>query len=379
NGNAKTCTNTVTITSRPTSLVYSGATTGQYSDCATVKAKLTDTATGNPVAGKTVTFTLQTSSGGATLSGTVSALTGSDGVAMTSLTLLDPTNNTYKIVSQFAGMCPFLASSATTTPFTITPEDTQPLTAAGYYTGDVFFWTTGPNSSTATLTLSATVADISDTCRGDIRNAKVTFCVCDSSGNNCAPITGATDLPVGLVNPTNKTVGTATAIVQYNIGNVAVAQLNIRVKVGGAYYLLNNSVYDTICTVAKPVAGGLCVMGAELLNNGVPYLSSGYLATGDGMVADCSSYVQYKSGSNPQGKVNINVHTYRKPDGTLDTQLHIYKITSTAISVFQVDLVKHTCSFSSKCTIQDITNPAAVVSVDGGATFQATMFDGGTT
>jgi hypothetical protein len=182
-----------------------------------------------------------------------------------------------------------------------------------------------------------------------------------------------------LVDPNDKTVGTATAIVQYNIGNVAVAQLNICVIVGGNY-LLNSTVWDTICTVAKPVAGGLCVMGAELLNNGVPYYSSGYLATGPGMVTDCSSYVQYtKSGSNPQGKVNINVHTYRKPDGTLDTQPHIYKITSTAISVFQVNLTEHTCSFSSKCTIQDITNPAAVISVDGGATFQATMFDGGTT
>src|SRR5207249_2613146 len=149
----------------------------------------------------------------------------------------------------------------------------------------------------------------------------------------------------------------------------------------GGNYLLNNPVYDTICTVAKPVAGGLCVMGAELLNDGVPFLSSGYLATGPGMmVTDCSSYVQYNGGgTNPKGKVNINVHTYRKPDGTLDSVPHIYKITSTAISVFQVDLVNHKCSFSSKCTIQDVTDPSKVLSIDGGATFQATMFDGGYT
>ena len=280
-------------------------------------------------------------------------------------------------MAQFAGNCPYLACTAAPALFSITPEDTSPLTAAGYYAGDVFFWTTGPNSSTATLTLSATLKDTPDNCLGDIRTAKVTFAIRNGDGSY-TPITGAANLPVGLVDPNDKTVGTATAIVQYNIGNVAVAQLNICVIVGGNY-LLNSPVYDTICTVAKPVAGGLCVMGAELKNDGVPYFSSGYLATGAGMVADCSSYVQYKSGSNPQGKVNINVHTYRKPDGMLDTQLHIYKITSTAISVFQVDLVKHTCSFSSKCTIQDITNPAAVISVDGGATFQATMFDGGST
>jgi len=40
-----------------------------------------------------------------------------------------------------------------------------------------------------------------------------------------------------LVNPTNKTVGTATAIVQYNIGNAAVQPLNICVIVSGNYLL----------------------------------------------------------------------------------------------------------------------------------------------
>jgi len=297
---------------------------------------------------------------------------------MTTCTMVDPVGtNAYKVVAQFAGNCPYLACSASPVVFTITPEDTAPLTVAGYYTGDVFFWTTGPNSSSASLTLSATVKDISDSCLGDIRTAKVTFAI-RNADDSYTPITGAANLPVGLVNPTNKTVGTATAIVQYNIGNAAVQPLNICVIVSGNY-LLNSPVWDTIVTVAKPVSGGLCVMGAELAN-GTPSTSSGYLAGGDGMLTDCSSYVQYtKSGSNPQGKVNINVHTYRKPDGTMDTQLHIYKITSSAISVFQVNLTNHTCSFSSKCTIQDITSPSSILSIDGGATLQVTMFDGGYT
>src|SRR5205823_5128989 len=168
----------------------------------------------------------------------------------------------YSVQSQFTDNGSFVGSSDSKA-FTITGENTQPLTAAGYYTGDVFFWTTGPNSSSATLTLSATLRDVTDGCPGDIRTSKVTFAIRNGDGSY-TPITGAANLPVGLVDPNDKTVGTAAAIVQYNIGNAAVAQLNICVIVSGNY-VLNSTVYDTICTVAKPVAGGLCVMGAELL------------------------------------------------------------------------------------------------------------------
>src|SRR5206468_1069048 len=108
--NAAYCDASVTVNQRPTTLVYGGATIGQYSDCATVTATLTDTATGTALQGRTVTFTLQTSTVGATLSGSVSAMTDASGVATTTCTLLDPPGtNLYKAVAQFAGNCPSLA------------------------------------------------------------------------------------------------------------------------------------------------------------------------------------------------------------------------------------------------------------------------------
>ena len=83
--------------------------------------------------------------------------------------------------------------------------------ADSYYTGPAFYWTSGSNSSTATLTLTTTLSN--RVCIGDIRTATVTFNIRDSAGV-LTPIKGAQNLPVGLVNPGDTGVGTASAIVQ---------------------------------------------------------------------------------------------------------------------------------------------------------------------
>ena len=50
------------VVERPTTLVYTGATTADYSDPAAVSAVLTDTATGTPLSGKSIDFALGTQS-----------------------------------------------------------------------------------------------------------------------------------------------------------------------------------------------------------------------------------------------------------------------------------------------------------------------------
>src|SRR5262249_35034524 len=90
---------------------------------------------------------------------------------------------------------------------TVTQEDARP-----YHTGPMFVSTSGPNSFTATVTLSATIKDITavtgdpayDLYPGDIRNAKVTFINRDTNTIIAA------NLPVGLVNQNDMTVGTTT-------------------------------------------------------------------------------------------------------------------------------------------------------------------------
>jgi hypothetical protein len=69
---------TVTWTATATTLVYTGAAVGEYSDAMTLSARLTETATGRPVAGQTITFSLGAQ--------TVTALIGAYGMATTTLT-----------------------------------------------------------------------------------------------------------------------------------------------------------------------------------------------------------------------------------------------------------------------------------------------------
>jgi hypothetical protein len=99
----------------------------------------------------------------------------------------------------------------------------------------------------------------------------VTFATRNTDGVTYTPISGATNLLVGLVDPNDRRYGTASAIVQYNLGNASAATLNIAVIVGGNY-LDNKEVFDKVITVAKPTPGQ--IIGAGDLNN---TNSSGYL------------------------------------------------------------------------------------------------------
>jgi hypothetical protein len=111
-------TATITVNRRGTTLVYSGNSTGQYSDPTTVKATLTDNGggalQGTPISGKTITFTLGTQSTTATTNGA--------GNATGSITL-NQASGGYTVVSAFAGDAAYLASSDSD-PFTIYKEDT---------------------------------------------------------------------------------------------------------------------------------------------------------------------------------------------------------------------------------------------------------------
>src|SRR5206468_7553999 len=118
---------------------------------------------------------------------------------------------------------------------------------------------------------TATLKD-AGTCVGDIRTAKVSFYVRDPIAGTLSPINGAQNLPVGLVNPGDTTVGTASATVQYNISGSAQG-LVIAVVVGGNY-AANNPTTDQLITIAVPVAGGQ-ICGGGTINNAADFGSSG--------------------------------------------------------------------------------------------------------
>jgi hypothetical protein len=194
------------------------------------------------------------------------------------------------------------------------------------------------------------------------------------------------NLPVGLVDPNNKSVGTANAIVQHNIGSLTADQFQIAVIVTGAY-TFNNFNDDRIITVAKPLPGGLIAGGGEVANSDGAggNDSNGYLqGETNGMYNTLFGLdVEFnKSLKNPQGKVWGKFFSYRKPDGTMDTVLHTYEFKSTAIAVLSLTTTNsatttnNLASFSSKANLTDTTNPANPVGIEGGDQLQIDLLDG---
>lgn len=248
------------------------------------------------------------------------------------------------------------------------PEVGPGTDADALYTGALFFWTTSSTSSTATLTLSATIKDTFDRCpAGDITKAKISFFVSTSGGSSFSPVSNAQNLPVGLVNPNEPNVGTASAISQYNIGSNQSITLLIRVAVGG-YYSLNTPVYDVPVTIGKAGSSTSLMGGGKLVNDGSPFSANGYL--GLNSVNSCfGSQVLYnKKGINPQGQVTVTIKSYNRPDGTVDTNLHTYFIKSNSIS--ELSLISGSASFGSKTNVSEILENGSKVGLDGGNTMQ---------
>jgi hypothetical protein len=366
-GNSTNCSFMVTVNPRPTMLTYTGDTSVEYGSNATFRAELKDSLTSTGVTNKLVTFTLCTQ--------TTNAVTDANGIAEVSMVVTQLPGTCTNVIASWAGDCAFAPSSVTNA-FSITQQGAQPV-ADAFYTGKPFYWTTGPNSTTATLELVATLRNRTGFA-GDITNAKVSFCV--RNGTNLTAIVGAQNLPVGLVNPGDTTVGTASAVVQYNIGkNNTAAVLDIAVKIGGGVYSNDNAAADAMVMIAVPVPNGQICGGGTIETTG----SAGYLQGPTGGTNDFCFYVKYNNkGTNPQGYVELTVRSYNDRNGVPDTALRTYKLRSNAINVLAVNsgsttnngLAPHTAQFSSKANVAEIVN-GSEQSIEGNCIMNMTLTD----
>ncbi|MBI1761329.1 MAG: hypothetical protein HYR56_07835 [Acidobacteria bacterium] len=375
-----TTTTTANILARPTVIHYTGALTSTYGNCTVaISATLKDGLT-NALVTQQETITISIAGQ------TPVTLTSSTGVFTGTATITSALNvGSYNIVSTFNGNTNpgqgYAASSETlsgASGFQITPAFVGPYNGGAIYTGLNFFWTTGPSSSTATLTLSATLKDITTPCQGDIRTARVTFATRNADGSY-SPISNAQNLPVGLVNPADLTVGTAQAVSQYNLGNQNFASIQIAVIITGNYKR-DQSADDTIVGIAKPGVANQMIGVGKLNNLAGPFASNGFLgnapATGANYYTSIASNVSYnKSFTNPQGKVNIIVKSLNRSNGTVGTAVHTYSITSNSITTFTSAVVngQQVVTFGAKCNVVEITNPATPIALEGGAQMQIVM------
>jgi uncharacterized RmlC-like cupin family protein len=258
---------------------------------------------------------------------------------------------------------------ANTNKFTITPQTANPV-GDTYYSGANFYWTTSATSKTATLALSATIKN-NPNYTGDIRTAKVSFFI-RNSPTSLTPISGAQNLPVGLVTPGNLNMGTAAVNLQYSITTHTILQ--IAVKISGNYTNDAGENLDGLIEIAIPTPGGLIAGCARLCNtNSTGYLKGATTCQTGTVKADASFFVQYnKSLANPQGKVYLTIRSYNDKNGNVTNVLHTYKVKSTAISVLAT--TSPTAQFSGKANLTEIVN-GVEVNIEGGSQIQLALYD----
>jgi large repetitive protein len=365
----------------PVPSTQSNSYTVQYSDPVNFTVLIgTSLASTDTTGSLTITATPQ--AGGSSLPLASSPVSTSGGGQTLSLpTAIGLAPGTYTITATFVSSNGNFSGSGATAIQTLTviKED-----ARATYTGALYASTSSSTSTSATVTLAATIQDITavtgdpahDDYPGDIRNATVTFVNRDA--NNAVLGTA----PIGLVNLGDIKVGTATTNVTMTVGSCSTPPCAQSYTIGiivSGHYTRNSSDDNTVITVAQP--------GTNFISGGgyVALTNSGGVKAGDaGSKNNFGLNVKYnKSGSNLQGNINTIIRR-TESDGIQ----HVYQIKGNSMTSLSVNQGASsgcanggtaanpcTATFNGKASIQDITDPNNVISVDGNATLQVDMTD----
>ena len=354
-------TGTVTIVPNPQ----------QYSDPDTLKVVLANAVACGEQAATSVTFYI-----GTQLMGTVNLLiNGTSLEASLNVLLLEPTPfgtaptgqmspGVHTVTAVFNGVNTNFNVTNATAPLTITQED-----ARAYYTGACFASTVNATSSSAIVTLAATIKDISavlgdpayDAYPGDIRNATISFINRD---NNTII---AANVPLGLVDPNDPKV--AVAAFNWNVTISGNSQsFTIGIIIGG-YYIRNSGYDNTIVTVSKPLSDFITGGGYLELSN-----SAGIKAGDVGSKSNFGFNVKFnKRGTNLQGNYNNIV---RRTESGVQHAYQVKGNNFTSLAI-QKSAAGGKATFNSKANITDVTDPLAPVSIAGNCILQVKMTDSG--
>ncbi len=335
--------------------------TQQYSDLVAFTATLSPAAVNGLASAQRVTFLVGTQVVG---TAAVAATNGVLTATLASVALLEPVPfgtaptrqmapGVHTVTAVFGGVNPNFTVNNALTSLTITPEDARVI-----YTGALAASTPSAQSTTATITLSATIQDISataatggDTNPGDVRNATVTFV------NRNTNATIAT-VPVGLANAADSKTGTATYEWPVNLGSASAASFTVGVIVGN-YYTRNNPADNLVIAVSQPGNGWASGSGTLLLQS-----SAGMAAGGVSSVADFNFSEKFTgNGKKLQDGFQANIHNGART----------YQITSNSIDSLAAADNSSAATFDGTATIQDITNPVRAVTLDANAVLQVNM------
>ncbi len=280
----------------------------------------------------------------------------------------------WEVTAEFTPSTPYYNESEGTTSLFIYPREAKPYDAnLGFYTGEIVGWITSATSNSATITLAATLMDTSIP-TGDVRGAKVTFgfIKTGADGPYFDPIPSASNLPVGLIDQLNSTIGFASADVQINIAKSSTSEnFDIAVMISGGYYndpIINGTAQITI---ARSLTTGSILGSGNLLNTNSVGLIKGAKDlvpgtdpdTGDEisvpLVTKYSFNVVYnRKATNPQGYLNLTIVSWYDKTGVLDGKPHTYFVKSNAINNFIVGpgsgLIANEAIFEAKANISEL-------------------------
>jgi hypothetical protein len=291
---------------------------------------------------------------------TVAVVGGTAGVTTTA-TQLSPVGN-YPIVPSTGSLT---AANYSFTSFldgtlAVVKED-----SVATYTGLTYVSTASATSSTAVVTLRATIQDITavspglDGFPGNITTATVQFVNRDMGS---APLCSAT---LSLLNAADSKTATASCNYTFNIGSADSDSVTIGVIVNGNY-TRNSGDDNSVITISKPLTAFITGGGYLVLES-----SSGTYGGTPASKTNFGFNAKSKGKNTLQGKVNIIIRKNGR----------VYQIKSTAIDSLSSRAWTSTApgigSFQSKGALQDITDPLAPISVAGNLTIQMTFTDNG--
>lgn len=234
---------------------------------------------------------------------------------------------------------------------TVTKRD-----ALASYIGQTSVATSGSSSTSAQVTLSASIVDPTGNGFGTVTSATVSF-YDKISGKNLA-----TNVPVSLVKNTDTSIGTANTIVTLSSGQYGAQSYDIQVIVNGSFTATTS---DVMVSVVQPgVTNSL--RGAGSLDN-LP-TSAGTFAARNGTPASYSFALNYnKSGANAQGQIQVIIP---QDDGST-----IY-IKSNSITSVLINASTGIASVYTKASIYRLLADGTTVSIAGNVSLQMDVKDG---
>ena len=395
NGNYNPASDTKTITivkATPLVTLTVTPTTRQYSDTVDLSATIA------PAIAGTVQFQKSTN-GGTSYADIGSPVTVSSGAAALNNQQI---NNAPGTSVRFKAVF-----SPTDTANYESASDNKPLTvvqenAAATYTGPMFMFTPSVSTGIANVPLRATIQDPTalatsdsryDASAGDIRNATVKFVAREAGGGYTAGQTICT-ATLTLIDASDSKTATAACPTApaFNIGSFDSDSFSIGIVVGG-YYLEDAADDNTLITISRPYATQFITGGGYLLLDST---SAGTYKGDAGSKNNFGFNVKYNSkGTNLQGRVNTIVRrggrvyqvkannlvslgvSYCKAGATAGTVTSCTAIPAAPCTVNASSTCPIQANFSAAANVQDVTNPTAPISIEGGASVQLNMVDWG--